>query len=61
MHFTRMVVGVGQDMANEKDVGPDCLWGVGFIERVQDPAVLGTEASGKEMLQEWAQVALALP
>ena len=29
------------DMANEKDVGPDCLRGVGFIERVEDPAVLG--------------------
>ena len=28
------------DMANEKDVGPDCLRGVGFIERVEDPAVL---------------------
>ena len=28
------------DMANEKDVGPDRLWGVGFIERVEDPAVL---------------------
>ena len=28
------------DMANEKDVVPDCLRGVGFIERVEDPAVL---------------------
>ena len=27
-------------MANEKDVGPDCLRGVSFIERVKDPAVL---------------------
>ena len=27
-----------RDMANEKDVGPDCLRG--FIERVEDPAVL---------------------
>ena len=28
------------DMANEKDVGPDCLRGVGFIERVENPLVL---------------------
>ena len=28
------------DMANEKDVGADCLRGVGFIERVEDPGVL---------------------
>ena len=27
-------------MANEKDVGPDCLRGVCLIERVEDPAVL---------------------
>ena len=28
------------DVANEDDVGPDRLRGVGFIERVEDPAVL---------------------
>ena len=28
-----------QDMANEKDVGPDCLRGNCLIERVEDPAV----------------------
>ena len=40
-------------MANEKDVGPDCLGGVGFIERVEDPAVQSQHrASGKEMPQE---------
>ena len=28
------------DLANEKGVGPGSLRGVGFIERVEDPAVL---------------------
>ena len=38
-------------MASEKDVGPDSLRGVCFIERVENPAVLSQhrEASGKEM------------
>ena len=28
------------DMAHEKDVGPDRLWSVCLIKRVEDPAVL---------------------
>ena len=40
-------------MANEKDVGPDSLRGVCFIERVENPAVLSQhrKSSGKEMPQ----------
>ena len=42
------------DVANENDVGPESLRGVCFIERVEDPTLLGKNrgASGKEMPQE---------